>query len=256
MPMFARALTLTVALLLPGLARAADVTVMTSGGFQSTCEALAPGFERATGNHIVMVLGASMGATAEAIPSRLARGEPDDVLIMVGYALDGLIKSGKAVANSKVDVARSVIGMAVRAGAPVPDIATADKLRQVLLAAKSVAYSDSASGVYIQNEMFKKLGIDAAMQGKAHMIPGTPVGEIVARGEAEVGFQQVAELLPVAGITFVGTIPDAVQLVTVYSAAVATDSKHPDEARKLIAYFASAEAAPVLTRLGLQPSAR
>jgi molybdate transport system substrate-binding protein len=104
--------------------------------------------------------------------------------------------------------------------------------------------------------MFKKLGIDAEMKGKAHMIPATPVGEIVARGEADVGFQQIAELLPVSGITFVGPIPEAVQLVTMYSAAVATASKHPDEARKLIAYFTSPEAAPVLTKLGLQPSAR
>jgi molybdate transport system substrate-binding protein len=203
----------------------------------------------------VTVPGPSMGTTNNAIPVRLARGEPDDVLIMVGYALDGLIKDGRAAPGSKVDVALSPIGMSVRAGTPVPDISTVNKLRAVLLAAKSVAYSDSASGVYIQDEMFKKLGIEAEMKGKAHMIPATPVGEIVAKGEAELGFQQVAELLPVPGLTFVSKIPDAVQSVTVYSAGIAAGSKQPEAGRALIAYLASAQAAPVLEKMGLTPTA-
>ena len=157
-------------------------------------------------------------------------------------------------AGSKVDVALSPIGMAVRAGAPVPDIGTVDKLRQVLLSARSVAYSDSASGVYIERELFRKLGIEAQMAGKAHMIPATPVGEIVAKGEAEIGFQQVAELLPVPGISFAGRLPDEVQDVTVYSAGVATASVHPDAGRKLIQYLASPDARPVLDRMGLMPA--
>ena len=213
----------------PGLARAADVTVMISGGFLSSLQALAPGFERDTGDPVTVVPGPSMGTTVNAIPQRLARGEPDDVLIMVGYALDGLLKDGRAVAGSKVDLALSPIGMAVRAGRPVPDISTEDKLRAVLLAAKSVAYSDSASGVYIERELFRKLGIEEQMHGKAHMIPATPVGEIVAKGEAELGFQQKAELLPVAGITFAGLLPASVQSVTVYSAGIATEAKQPEE---------------------------
>ena len=241
------------ALMLPGVARAADVTVMISGGFLSTYQALVPPFEIASGDHVVTVPGPSMGTTANAIPVRLARGEADDVLIMVGYALDGLIKDGRAVAGSRVDVAISPIGMAVKAGAPVPDISTVDKLRQVLLAAKSVAYSDSASGVYIQTEMFKKLGIEEQMKDKAHMIPATPVGEIVAKGDAELGFQQVAELLPVPGITFVGLLPPEVQQVTVYSAGIATGSKQPEAGRALINYLASPEAAPVLKKMGLLP---
>ncbi len=181
-----------------------------------------------------------MGTTANAIPVRLARGEPDDVLIMVGYALDSLLKDGRAAAGSKVDVALSPIGMAVKAGAPVPDISTLDKLRAVLLAASSIAYSDSASGVYIESEMFKKLGIEDQVKGKAHMIPATPVGEIVAQGEAELGFQQVAELLPVPGITFAGRLPPEVQQVTVYSAGIAANAKQPE---------AGAQADPV-SRLG------
>ena len=245
---------LAAALLLPAAAaQAEDVTVMISGGFLSSLKDLAPGFEKASGDHVVVVPGPSMGATANAIPQRLARGEPDDVLIMVGYALDGLLKDGRAQAGSKVDIARSPIGMAVKAGAPVPDIGTVDKLRAVLLAAKSIAYSDSASGVYIQNELFKKLGIEDQVRGKARMIPATPVGEIVAKGEAELGFQQVAELLPVPGITFAGRLPAEVQDVTVYSAGLARGAKDEAGGRALIQYLASPAAAAVIEKNGLQP---
>jgi molybdate transport system substrate-binding protein len=244
---------LLAALLFPGLAHAADVTVMISGGFMSSMQALAPGFEQQTGDHVVIVPGPSMGTTANAIPNRLARGEPDDVLIMVGYALDNLVKSGEAQRDSEKEVALSSIGMAVKAGSPKPDISTVDALRQTLLAAKSIAYSDSASGVYIQNEMFKKLGIEDQVKGKARMIPATPVGEFVANGEAELGFQQVAELLPVPGITFVGRLPAAVQQVTVYSAALSAHAKEPAEGRKLIDYIRSPAAAAVLEAKGLQP---
>ena len=219
----------------------------------SSLKALTPGFEQASGDHVVIVGGPSMGTTPNAIPLRLARGEPDDVLIMVGYALDGLLKDGRAMPGSKVDVALSPIGMAVKAGSPVPDISTVDKLRAVLLAAKSIAYSDSASGVYIQNEMFKKLGIEDQVKGKAHMIPATPVGESVAKGEAELGFQQVAELLPVPGITFAGRLPPEVQDVTVYSAGIAKGAKDAAGGKALIAYLASAKAVPVLEKMGLQP---
>ncbi len=240
-------------LLAAGPARAAEVTVMISGGFFSSLAALTPGFERETGDHVVVLPGPSMGTTQNAIPVRLARGEPDDVLIMVGSALDGLIRDGRAVAASKVDVALSPIGAVVRAGAPVPDIGTVDGLRAALLAARSVAYSDSASGVYVERELFHKLGIEEQMRGKAHMIPATPVAEIVARGEADLGFQQKAELLPVPGVTFVGLLPAAVQSVTVYSAGIAAAAREPEEGRRLIRYLASAEAAPVLARMGLQP---
>ena len=131
-----------------------------------------------------------------------------------------------------------------------------DKLRAVLLAAKSIAYSDSASGVYIQNEMFKKLGIEDQVRGKARMIPATPVGEIVAKGEAELGFQQVAELLPVPGITFAGRLPAEVQDVTVYSAGLAKGAKDEAGGRALIQYLASPAAAPIIEKNGLQPPAK
>ena len=146
--------------------------------------------------------------------------------------------------------------MAVKAGAPVPDISTVDKLRAVLLSAGSVAYSDSASGVYVETELFERLGIAAEMKNKARMIPATPVAEIVAKGDADIGFQQVAEILPVPGTAFAGRLPAEVQKNTVYSAAVATGARHPDAGRALIAYLASAAAEPVMARMGLDPVKR
>ncbi len=237
-------------------AQAADVVVMISGGFKSTYEALSPAFEQKTGSKLVTVPGPSEGTTRDAIPNRLARGEPDDVLVMVGTALDELAKQGQTVPGSEVNIALSPIGMAVRAGSPVPDISTVAKLRQVLLDAKSVAYSDSASGVYIQGALFKKLGIEQQMQGKAHKIQATPVGEIVAQGKAEIGFQEVAELLPVEGIAFAGRLPQEVELFTRYSAAVAKRSKQPDLARQLVQHISSPGVQPTLEKMGLQPPQR
>ena len=196
-----------------------------------------------------------MGTTPDAIPQRLARGEPDDVLIMVGSALDGLIKDGRAVPGSKVDLALSPIGMAVKAGAPVPDISTVDKLKAALLAARSVAYSDSASGVYIERELFEKLGIAAEMKGKARMIPATPVGR--DRGQRRGGDRLPAsgrDSCRCPGITFAGRLPAAVQSNTVFSAGIATASQHPDAGRALIAYMGSPAAAPVMARMGLDPA--
>ncbi len=251
-----RAAVFCVVALTTRVAHAEDVTVMISGGFLSSYRALLPGFEAASHDHVVTVPGPSMGATPDAIPQRLARGEADDVLIMVGSALDGLIKDGKAVAGSKTDLALSPIGVAVRAGTPVPDISTAAKLREALLAARSVVYSDSASGVYVKGELFERLGIESEMASRARVVPATPVGEIVARGEADLGLQQVAELLPVQGIAFAGRLPADVQKVTVYSAGIATGARHPEIGRALIDYLSGPAAATVLAAMGLDPIKR
>lgn len=252
-PLRALALGFTMALALTSVARAAEVHVMISGGLTAAFNALVPEFERSTGNKVVVAYGPSMGTTTNAIPVRLARGEPADVLIMVGYALGDLIKSGKVMADSKVDLVKSPIGIAVKTGTPHPDIATSDAVKRALLAAKSVAYSDSASGVYVSTEMFAKLGILDAMKDKARKIPATPVGEIVAHGDAEIGFQQISELIPVEGIDIVGPLPAEVQKITVFSAAVSTTSKEPDAAKSLINFLTSPQAAPVLVKSGLDP---
>ncbi|HXW26125.1 MAG TPA: substrate-binding domain-containing protein [Xanthobacteraceae bacterium] len=241
------------ALIVSGIAEGAEVRVMISGGLTAAYRELVPEFERSTGNKVVTAFGPSMGTTENAIPVRLSRGEPADVLIMVGYALADLAKQGKVVAGSEVELVRSPIGIAVRAGAPKPEISSVDALRRALLAAKSVAYSDSASGVYVENELFKRLGIEDQMQGKSRMIPAEPVGEVVARGEAEMGFQQISELKPVRGIDIVGPLPPEVQKITVFSAGIATSAKEPAAGRALIAFLASPAAAPVMIESGLTP---
>ena len=249
------ALGIAAVLWLAGTAGAAEVRVMISGGLTAAYNALVPEFERTTGHKVITAYGPSMGTTPNAIPMRLERGEPADVLILVGYALGELIKQGKVVPDSRVDLVNSKIGVAVKAGAPKPDISSADALRRALLAAKSVAYSDSASGVYISTEMFNKLGIADQMKDKAKKIPATPVAEIVASGEAELGFQQISELKPVAGIDIVGPLPDDLQKVTVFSAGIASVSKEPEAGRALIKFLASPAARDTIVKSGLEPIA-
>lgn len=237
-------------------AHAVDLHVLNSGGFTAAYKALAPKYEAKSGDTLNIAYGPSMGNAPEAIPARLARNEPADVVIMVGYALDKLIAEGKILPDSRVELADSRIGLVVRAGAPKPDIGSVDAFRKTLLAAKSVAYSDSASGVYIQNELFKRMGIDAQLKPKATMIPKIPVGSVVASGDYELGFQQVSELLPVPGVDFVGKIPEPLQSVTRYAAAIPKTSTHPQEAKRLLEFLASPEAATTVRKTGLDPPAQ
>jgi molybdate transport system substrate-binding protein len=255
LPANLRALALGVvsAVFLAGSAGAAEVRVMISGGVTAAYQALVPEFERATGNKVLTAYGPSMGTTVNAIPIRLERGEPADVLIMVGYALGGLVKQGKVIAETRVDLVKSPIGIAVKSGALRPDISSAESLKRALLAAKSIAYSDSASGVYVSTEMFAKLGIAEQMKDKARKIPATPVGEIVARGDAEIGFQQISELKPVAGIDIVGPLPDELQKITVFSAGIATVSKEPEAGKALIKFLASPAASAAIVKSGMEP---
>lgn len=221
------------------LAQAADLTVMTSGGFTAAYKRLGPQYAAKSGDTLTTVLGPSMGKAPQAIPNRLARGEHADVVIMVGYALDELIKQGKVDPASRVELADSRIGMVVKQGAPKPAIATAAEFKQTLLAAKSVAYSDSASGVYVENELYKKLGIQPQMAPKSTMVERLPVAEQVAKGDYQIGLQQVAELLPVPGVTLVGKIPEELQSVTRFAAGIPVGAEHPAEARQLLDYLAS-----------------
>jgi len=247
------ALGFAAALLLTGAASAAEVRVMISGGLTAAYKELVPEFERVTGNRVLTAYGPSMGTTINAIPIRLERGEPADVLIMVGYALGDLIKQGKVVADSRVDLTKSLIGVVVKSGAPKPDISSADALKRALLAAKSIAYSDSASGVYVSTEMFQRLGIADAMKDKARKIPAEPVAGVVARGDAEIGFQQISELRPVAGVDIVGPLPSELQTVTIFSAGIATVSREPDAGKALIKFLASPAASAAIIRSGMEP---
>jgi molybdate transport system substrate-binding protein len=236
-----------------GAASGAEIRVMTSGAFTAAYQELVPQFERSSQNKIVTSYGASMGNAPTSIPMRLERGEPVDIVILARPALDELVKQGKVRPDSRVDLVRSSIGMAVRAGAHKPDIGTLDALKRALLDAKSVAYSDSASGVYLSTEMFERLGIARQMADKSKRIASEPVGAVVARGEAELGFQQISELLPVKGIDYVGPLPPEVQKVTVFSAGIAVGSKNPDASEALLRFLASPRAIPAIVKSGLEP---
>ena len=240
-----------------GPASAADVRVMISAGFYGVYSELGPAFERASGHHLITTRGPSMGDSPEAIPARLARGEAADVVILDGGAADELAKRGLVRADSKIELARSLIGMVVRAGAAKPDIGSVEALRTTLLAAHSIAYSDSGSGTYLSTMLFPRLGIADQIAPKSRKVRGPPSGEpvaqVVARGEAEIGFQQVAELIRVPGITFVGPLPAEVQPPIFFAGALTHTVQQPEAAGALIRFLASPEAAPTIAQAGLMP---
>lgn len=242
-------------LLASNVAMAEELRVVSSGGFAQAYKNLAPAYEKISGDKLISGWGPSMGTTTNAIPVRMARGEEIDVVIMVGDSLDTLIKEGKLVADSKVVLANSPIACAVRKGSKKPDISTVEGLRNAFLNARKVAYSDSASGEYIKHQLLKTLGIAEQMQGRAAQIPATPVGEIIAHGEADFGCQQRSELLPVEGIDIVGLLPKEVQLNTPFSAAMVAGSKVPEHARALLRFLSSEKNAGVIAQTGLEPLA-
>lgn len=239
--------------LFSSIAFGVEIRVVSSGGFAEAYKELAPEFEKQSGNKLISGWGPSMGITKNAIPIRLERGEEIDVVIMVGRSLDDLMAQGKLLSGSKVVLANSPIACAVKAGGPKPDISTVAKFRAVLLNVNSMAYSDSASGEYIKNELMDKLGIKEQMAGKARQIPATPVGEIVARGEAEIGCQQRSELKAVKGIQMIGLIPQEVQLITPFSGAVVANSKIPEQAKALLKFLSSPQNAHIIEETGLEP---
>jgi molybdate transport system substrate-binding protein len=218
---------------------------------------LGPAFEKSTGHKLVTTRGPSIADSPEAIPARLARGEEADVVILDGVGVDLLDQRDLARAGSRMPLAESFIGMVVRTGQPKPDISTMDALRTTLLAAKSIAYSDSSSGTYLSTIGFKKLGVADEVSGKTRKVRGPPSGElvaaVVARGEAEVCFQQVPELIRVPGVDFVGTVPSDVQPPTLFVGALPKNSQHPDAAIALLRFLSSADAAAVITTAGLKP---
>ncbi|WP_066715990.1 MULTISPECIES: substrate-binding domain-containing protein [Hyphomicrobiales] len=231
----------------------ADVHVISSGGFTAAYKELVPACELKIGQKVVSAYGASMGAAPDAIPNRLARGEPADVVILAGEAFDKLVEDGKGMAGTRTDLARSAIGLSVKAGAPKPDISTVEALKKTLMEAKSIAYSASASGTYLSEELFPKLDPSGKVMAKARKIFSERVGTIVARGEAELGFQQVSELIPIEGLDFVGTLPEEVQRVTVFSAGLAAGAKETEAAKALIACLGGVDAAETIRKTGLDP---
>jgi molybdate transport system substrate-binding protein len=230
------------------MADAAEIKVIASGGLRAAYLELVPGFERVSEHKVATTWAGSVD-----IMKRMQAGETFDLVIMPGASIDELIKLGKVVAGSRVDLAKSGIGVAVRAGAPKPDISSGDTLRRALLAANSIAYSTSASGVYLAG-LFQRMGIADALKSKIKQSPpGVPVGELIARGEAEIGFQQVSELLPVAGIDYLGPLSADIQHFTAFSAGLHVGAREPQAAKALINFIKAPAAAPVIKKSGMEP---
>ena len=224
---------------------------MCSAAFKAAYLKMLPEFERKTGHKIINAWGPAMGTTPQAVPNRIARGEPVDVVIVSGPALEILINQGSVAAASRKNLAISTIGAAVRTGSRRPDISTVEAFKLALERAKSIAYSDSVSGVYISTELYKKLGVSDAVRAKSKMILADPVGEVIASGGAELGFQQMSELKPVKGIDVIGPIPAEIQKVTMYAAGVSSKAEQPEAGAALIKYLASPDVAAIVWGTGM-----
>jgi molybdate transport system substrate-binding protein len=230
-----------------------ELRVMTSGAFTAAYLELIPRLELLTKKKLVTAA-TSIGTGENSIPNRLRGGEPVDVVIVADGVLVGFIKEGLIIGESYTPLARSAIGMAVRAGAPKPDISTVERLKLTLLQAKSIAYSASVSGDYLTTELYQRLGIADQVLSKSRRVEGGErVGTVIARGEAEIGFQQISELLPVPGIYHITPLPPEVQRVSIFSAGVALSTADSDAAHALVKFLASPEAVRAITNSGLEP---
>ena len=230
-----------------------EVRVVTSGGFAAAYNELAPRFEEQTGIRLVTEYGSSSGGAPDSIPVRLERGEIFDVIILSQSSLHNLADQGHVRPDSRRDLVRSSIGMAVRAGAAVPDISTPEEFRQVLFEAESIGYSASASGTYLSTVLFPKLGIWEQLEPKSERILSERVAAVVARGDVQIGFQQISEILPIEGAQFVGPIPDEYQKVTTFSIGITTRAANAEDGRRLIDYLSSADVADIVAATGLEP---
>lgn len=230
-----------------------ELSVMTSGGFTAAYDALAPRYERASGDTLRVAYGASMGGAPDSIPQRLARGERADVVILAREGIDDLVRRGLVDPASVTDLVRSEIGMTVAIGSPRPDISTPQAFQAALLAAPRIGYSASASGTYLSTRLFPRLPIYQQIKSRLVRVESERVAAVVARHELDMGFQQVSEILPVRGAVLVGRIPAAYQLTTVFSAGVTTNSSRPADARRLIAFLSAPASAKVVAATGLDP---
>ncbi len=244
------AISLTTAslLLLSLSANAAEIKVISTQATEESYKELVPQFEKASGHKVVTVFNGTLN-----VNKRLADGESYDLIIMSATSIDEHSKSGKIVAGSRVDLAKSGVGLAVKAGAPKPDISSVDALKKTLLAVKSIGYSTGPSGVYLVN-LLQKLGVADAVKPKLKQTPsGVFVGTLVADGDAEIGFQQVSELVHFKGVDYVGALPADVQLFTTFASGIQTGAKEADAAKALVKFLTSPEAATVFKKNGMEP---
>jgi molybdate transport system substrate-binding protein len=242
--MGAAALFSLCAVLLAGPSKAAEINVMSTVAVKEAYLELVPAFERASENRVV-----TMWVGTGSIIDRIKRGETVDLVIVTASGIDELNKLGRL--EPGVPMAKSGVGAAVRAGAPRPDISSGEALKRALLASQSIALSPGPSGVYLAS-LFAKWGITDELKPKIKQATGL-IGDVVARGDAEIGFQQVSELLSIKGITYLGPLSDDIQLITVFSGAVHNQAKNPAGASSLLKFLTSPDAARAIRKSGMEP---
>jgi molybdate transport system substrate-binding protein len=239
-------LTLSALALALPLISFAQLNVITSGGFAAVYQTVIPEFQKTAGIQIITSRGASQGIGPSTIGAQLRNGLAADVVIMSKEGLRELIADNRINPATVVDLAQSPLGVAVRAGAPKPDIHTVEAFKQMVLRAKSINFV-STTGLYLTEKLFPKLGIDAS--GKVN---GSNVTDI-ASGAVEIAIRPVSELINVPGVDFVGKVPDEIQFVSVFSAAILRKAQHPDDARRLIQYLSSDPVKTVIRKHGMEP---
>ncbi len=230
-----------------------ELIVLAPAAFSRSLDAIAAAYGAKQDCQVLLRYGPATGAAPQSIVSRLAGDEPADVVLLPTALLGEQIAQGRAAPGSNADVMRSLIGACVRAGTRIPDISTVAALTGALRDVDSVALSTAGSGAYVANVLYKRLGLESEMSAKTRTIAGEPVGAVVARGEAELGFQQMSELLVCDGISIVGPLPDEVQNATVIAAGITSRSRRADEAEAFVSFFGSVEAAPLLRSGGVEP---
>jgi len=244
-----RYVSIIAAALMSAFVNAAEIKVASTQATEEAYKELVAQFEKSTGHKVTTYYSGTLN-----VQKRIADGEPYDLIIMAGPAIDDQIKLGKAVAGSRVDFAQSGTGMAVKKGAPKPDIGSVDAFKKALLASKSIGYSTGPSGIYMLS-VFEKLGIADQMKGKLKQTPsGVFVGTLIATGETEVGFQQISELVHFDGIDYVGPLPGDLQRMTMFSTGIHAGAKQAEAARALVKYITAPAAAPVIRKHGLEPA--
>jgi molybdate transport system substrate-binding protein len=230
-----------------------NIKVISGGAFKQVLNALAEQYESASGNTLDLTY-RTVGQHLQLIKS----GEESfDVAVLTPDAIDGLIKDGKVVAGSRADLAKTGVGVAVKVGAPLPDIGCVDAFKRTLLAAKSVAYIDPAaggsSGIYV-GKLLERLGIAAVVNAKAKLIHGGAVADHIANGAAEIGIHQISEILPVKGAVLVGPLPADIQNFTIYAAGVGTAAKDSATASALVKFLVGPHAGPIIKAKGMEPA--
>jgi molybdate transport system substrate-binding protein len=231
-----------------GAANAAEITVLSTQATEQGCRELLPQFEKATGNTVKISYTGTLDAK-----KRIAAGEFFDVLIMASPDIDAFVQSGTLAPNSRLDIAKSGVGIGVKAGAPKPDIGTTEAFKKALLEAKSIGYSTGPSGYYVIG-LFDRLGIADQIKPKLKQTPtGVFVGSITASGEVEIGIQQVSEMSTFPGVDYVGPLPADIQKMTVFSSGLAANAKEPVAAKAMIKFITAPEHAEAFKKRGMEP---